>query len=231
MLFLSQFIRPFSTTLLVSIPPAPTRSLDEVLKIIFGSELFSYLLPIGQICIQLDDDYFPPFFTHADMMQSTFSVNMSGYFINPFSLSKKPSEDFKLREYFFINGRPCVFPAGFSKRLTQLLKDDFNVFSKPFFVLFLELSPRLVDVNFTPDKRTVSITNENYIYDMLILELKKSLISMSYPIAAALGPSPMCQNTTMQQHLSQSLLSFEKTGPRSFSFLGRWDAPKFRYIF
>lgn len=199
----------FSAVSLFSIPQDHGRSLDHVIGVIFGTDVFSNLIPI-EISVELVEDYFPLFFS-KEQISSIPPVTMKGYFINPFSLLKKQCEDFKLREYFFINRRPCLFPPVFSKRLTRLLRDDFNVFVKPFFILFLELCPLLVDVNFTPDKRTVSITNENYIYDMLTLQLKDKFLSLSYPITEVSCASSKPQGV-FPKCASQNILSFFHSG-------------------
>lgn len=81
------------------------------------------------------------------------------------------------RQFFFINGRPCE-----PKSLIKIVNDayhKFNVNQYPFIALNIMLDRKEVDVNLTPDKRSLLVNNEA----ILKLALKKSLLSTFTPLA------------------------------------------------
>ncbi|KAG7699743.1 hypothetical protein KL930_001624 [Ogataea haglerorum] len=69
------------------------------------------------------------------------------------------------RQFWFVNGRPVKLPQ-FSKALTDVYK-TFNHLQCPVILLDLELDPQFIDVNVTPDKRTVFLHNETAIMEAL----------------------------------------------------------------
>ncbi|AEY97409.1 FAER421Wp [Eremothecium gossypii FDAG1] len=96
----------------------------------------------------------------------------------------------KDRQFIYINKRPVDYP--------QVLKccndiyRSFNNVQYPVIILNFELSPQFVDVNVTPDKRTVLLHNEEYVLQSLAekldghfneqeLMLPKSLPSLPVP--------------------------------------------------
>ncbi|RWS24142.1 mismatch repair endonuclease PMS2-like isoform X5, partial [Leptotrombidium deliense] len=76
------------------------------------------------------------------------------------------------RQFFIVNNRPVEF-----KRLKKLVNDVYSSFLKnhyPFVLLKIEIPQNRVDVNITPDKRTLMIENEQ----LILAIVKSSLLNM-----------------------------------------------------
>ncbi|ESW99759.1 hypothetical protein KL918_001305 [Ogataea parapolymorpha] len=69
------------------------------------------------------------------------------------------------RQFWFVNGRPVKLQQ-FSKAITDVYK-TFNHLQCPVILLDLELDPQFIDVNVTPDKRTIFLHNEAAIIEAL----------------------------------------------------------------
>ena len=71
----------------------------------------------------------------------------------------------KDRQFFYINKRPIQY-----QQLAKCCNDVYRLFNNvqnPAIFLNLEVSPSLVDVNVTPDKRTVLLHNEKLVMDLI----------------------------------------------------------------
>lgn len=71
----------------------------------------------------------------------------------------------KDRQYIYINKRPVEYPL-ITKCVNEIYR-SFNNVQYPVIILDFEISPTFVDVNVTPDKRTVLLHNERFIIDLL----------------------------------------------------------------
>lgn len=71
----------------------------------------------------------------------------------------------KDRQLVYINRRPVEYPV-IVQCCNEVYK-SFNNIQYPAFFLNFELSPQLIDINVTPDKRTVLLHNERYVIDVL----------------------------------------------------------------
>ncbi|KAG7825029.1 hypothetical protein KL909_001321 [Ogataea angusta] len=69
------------------------------------------------------------------------------------------------RQFWYVNGRPVKLQQ-FSKAITDVYK-TFNHLQCPVILLNLELDPQFIDVNVTPDKRTIFLHNEAVIIEAL----------------------------------------------------------------
>ncbi|CAR27365.1 hypothetical protein ZYGR_0I06390 [Zygosaccharomyces rouxii] len=77
----------------------------------------------------------------------------------------------KDRQLVYINRRPVDYPV-IIQCCNEVYK-SFNNVQYPAFFLNFELSPQLIDINVTPDKRTVLLHNEKYVIDVLRETLTK----------------------------------------------------------
>ncbi|QRG38455.1 hypothetical protein FDK38_002865 [Candidozyma auris] len=80
------------------------------------------------------------------------------------------------RQFLYVNKRPVVHKK-FSKIINEVYK-VFNHTQSPVFVLNIELDEGFVDVNITPDKRSVMLQNEDVLGEVLREELTKFYESM-----------------------------------------------------
>lgn len=77
----------------------------------------------------------------------------------------------KDRQLIYVNKRPVDYPS-IIQCCNEVYK-SFNNVQYPAFFLDFELSPKLIDINVTPDKRTVLLHNERYVIDVLRESLMK----------------------------------------------------------
>lgn len=91
-----------------------------------------------------------------------YKIKVSGYISNNSSGCGRPSKD---RQYIYINKRPVDHPH-LSKCFNEVYR-HFNNLQYPMIILNFQVPPELIDINVTPDKRTVLLHNEEYVIDML----------------------------------------------------------------
>lgn len=74
----------------------------------------------------------------------------------------------KDRQFLYINKRPITYPS-----INKCFNETFKSFNNetnvkhPIFFINFEINPSLIDINVTPDKRTVLIHNEDIVIDLL----------------------------------------------------------------
>lgn len=102
---------------------------------------------------------------------------LKGFIRSPFGGTAESSSSVK--ENFWINSRPCSSPAAFSRALSYSYKNELKVLSKPAYFLFLSVPPEHCDFNFTPDKRTIAVKDEEVIFAALVGGLIKEISSSS----------------------------------------------------
>ncbi len=98
----------------------------------------------------------------AKFHQGEEDIDFSGFISNASFGQGRSSPD---RQFWYINGRPVHLPR-FSKAVNETYK-KFNHLQYPTVVLVLSMDQKFVDVNVTPDKRTVMLSNEAKILDSL----------------------------------------------------------------
>ncbi|MDD4049471.1 MAG: DNA mismatch repair endonuclease MutL [Candidatus ainarchaeum sp.] len=129
--------------------------------------------------------------------------------------------------FLFINKR-FVFSPQIYKAIIDSYKDYLMIQQKPFFILFIELDPRTIDVNVHPKKRVVKLQNE-----MLFLsEFKREL---SNKLDASLGKfAPALEHNSLKDFISSkpsNNSSFEKPVQYNYSnnnFSSNREVPFFR---
>lgn len=130
---------------------------------VFGSNGLYGLIPI-ELNLDLND--------HKSRLKvidhsADYSIKVSGYISKcSFGFGRSATD----RQLFFINNRPVTLQP-FTKAINEIYK-SFNHIQYPVIILNLELDPQFLDVNVTPDKRTVLIHNELHVLE----KLRESLI-------------------------------------------------------
>ncbi len=96
-------------------------------------------------------------------------ISITGYISKPTYLNKSRGE-----QYLYINGRfvtnKSINHAVFKAYDHLLEKGDY-----PFFILFITLDPKKVDINVHPSKLEVKFEEEKNIYNLVLAVVKKSL--------------------------------------------------------
>jgi len=141
----------------------PSATLAKRIENIFGSEIAEALIPVHE-----ETDY----------------ISLTGYIGKPSLLKKNKGE-----QYLFLNNRfvqsKQINHAVFTGYENVLEKGDY-----PFFILFLSIDYKRVDVNVHPSKLEVRFDDEKDIYNYVLAVVRKSLASFD------LVPSLSFQNDT-----------------------------------
>ncbi|ODV59577.1 ATP-binding mismatch repair protein ASCRUDRAFT_81886 [Ascoidea rubescens DSM 1968] len=129
-----------------------TKGLNNKLKdniySVFGSKIFNF-----KSLIEID---------FSLNLFSTSKVKLVGYLSNP---SPKMGVKSPSHQYIFVNSRPVIL-----KNLKDLLNNlykSFNLLQYPVFFLNLKINLNMIDINVTPDKRTILIQNETEILNLI----------------------------------------------------------------
>jgi len=140
----------------------PAGNLNDRMKSVFADNILDAVLVVNE-----PTDY----------------ISISGFVAKPAYLRKSKGE-----QYFFLNNRfvqsKIVSHAVYSAFENILDKGDY-----PFFVLFLQIDPKRVDVNVHPSKLEVKFDDEKEIYSFVHAVIKKTIGSYD------LVPNVSFQNT------------------------------------
>ncbi|KAJ2359137.1 ATP-binding mismatch repair protein [Coemansia sp. RSA 2618] len=86
------------------------------------------------------------------------------------------------KQYFFVNGRPCDFPK--AKKLINELYRHYSPTKYPVYAIAISINAQTIDVNLSPDKRSILIRHEPQVLDALrrvltqVLEPSESVFSV-----------------------------------------------------
>jgi DNA mismatch repair protein MutL len=167
----------------------PAGSLEDRIKSVFADNMMDALIPVDE---------------------KTEYLSLSGFVGKPSMLKKSKGE-----QYIFLNNRYVISRqvnhAVFSAYENILEKGDY-----PFFVLFLQIDPRKIDVNVHPSKLEVKFDDEKDVYNFVMAVIKKSLG------AHDLVPSMMFTDVTDETE-KMRFNHFNKTEPNDFT-----DRPSFK---
>ena len=126
----------------------PAGLLEDRIKQVFADNMLDALIPVEEMT-----DY----------------INIFGFAGKP-SMLKKSKGD----QYVFLNSRYV-----YSKQINHAVFTAYeNILEKgdyPFFILFIELDPKRIDVNVHPSKLEVRFDDEKNIYNMVLSVIRKSL--------------------------------------------------------
>ena len=141
--------------------------------------------------------------------EKTDFISLYGYIGKPALLKKSKGE-----QYLFLNSRYVlsrqINHAVFTAYENILEKGDY-----PFFILFMDIDPKRIDVNVHPSKLEVRFEDDKDVYNFVLAVIKKSLGTHD------LVPSISFTETTEQTE-KLKVHSFNKTEKGDFS-----DRPKF----
>ncbi|GAV30222.1 hypothetical protein PMKS-003731 [Pichia membranifaciens] len=94
-------------------------------------------------------------------LDEKYSIKINGMLSNSSIGSGRLSKD---RQYLYINQRPVEF-----KKIIKLVNDvykKFNYLQYPMILLNLEIHEHLIDINVTPDKKTILLSNK---YEIILM--------------------------------------------------------------
>lgn len=136
-------------------------SLKSNIISIFGSTGLQGLVPLD---IELDLNLVKSKLKISDF-NDDYTIKLDG-FVSKVGFGRAAKD----RQYFFINKRPVNL-----RKWAQVINETYKTFNAtqlPVIILDITISPGFLDLNVTPDKRTVLINNEDAVLD----ELRSSMI-------------------------------------------------------
>ncbi|KAJ2664560.1 ATP-binding mismatch repair protein [Coemansia sp. RSA 1200] len=121
-------------------------------------------------------------------------LSIDGYISKPTHEAGRSASD---KQYFFVNGRPCDFAK--AKRVVNELFRAHCPSRFPVFAIAISINAATVDVNLTPDKRTLLIRHEQ----QLLETLRTALTPVVQPSESvyAIGKMQQVLQQSQQQHL------------------------------
>lgn len=142
--------------------PGGQVKLADVMVSVYGSHGAYGLLPVDFKVDKIETR----FKLNLDHLRSGMNIRLRGTISGcSFGMGRSGTD----RQFLSINRRPVVH-----KRLAKVINEvykSFNTTQSPTFVLDLETDPHFLDVNVTPDKRSVMIQAEDLILDAVRDEL------------------------------------------------------------
>jgi DNA mismatch repair protein MutL len=121
-------------------------SIDERVQEVFGKDFFPYLLPFKE---------------------SLGGIELYGYVSKPEKVRRVGDN-----QYLFLNGRP-IQDKSLSHAVKQGYMNLIQAGDYPVYCLFLEMDPKLVDVNVHPSKQEVRFANERSLYYFFMSSIRK----------------------------------------------------------
>ncbi len=98
------------------------------------------------------------------------NIKVSGFVSRP--IYSKPTKNM---QHFFVNGRYVKSKLG-SSALDEAFKNSVMVGKFPYCVLYIKLSPGLVDVNVHPAKTEVKFVNDKLVFEAIYYAVKSALM-------------------------------------------------------
>ncbi len=121
-----------------------------------------------------------------DFFNSLIETNYELNGINVYGFITKPvfSKSTRSMQYFFVNGR-YIKNKAISTALEEAFKNSIMVGKFPGAVLYLKISPELVDVNVHPTKTEIKFANEKSVFEAVYYAVKSSLMSQTNILSSA----------------------------------------------
>ncbi len=95
-----------------------------------------------------------------DILTKTKIINSKKDFLTIKGIITKPDNYFFYPNNFLYINKRAVYSTQINKLILKCYKDYLMIQQKPFFVLFIELNPKTIDINVHPKKRHIKIQNE-----------------------------------------------------------------------
>lgn len=121
-----------------------------------------------------------------DFFNSLIETNYELNGINVCGFITKPvfSKSTRSMQYFFVNGR-YIKNKAISTALEEAFKNSIMVGKFPGAVLYLKISPELIDVNVHPTKTEIKFANEKSVFEAVYYAVKSSLMSQTNILSSA----------------------------------------------
>ena len=161
-----------------------SQSIRDNLVNIFGAKIMQKLKSIVQVELQEDD------LAQANIRGPVPKVALEGFISSPVHGEGRGAPD---RQFLFINSRPCDHV-----KMTKMINQVYHGYNRhqfPFVCLNIVTERNTVDVNITPDKRQIFLTQEKYLLELL----KKTLEKMFEDAPSTMPLQSFMSNTSFRQ--------------------------------
>jgi len=148
--------------------------------------------------------------------EKTDFLNVTGYVGKPAYLKKSKGEQYLFLNYRFVMSRQ-INHAVFTAYENVLEKGDY-----PFFILFLELDPKRIDINVHPSKLEIRFEDERDVYNFVLAVVKKALGTHDLVPSVMFTPGSTEISGIQLQGEKLKITSFNKIEKNDFS-----DRPAF----
>ncbi len=142
----------------------------EIAFQVFENDTLAYDLPPGKLSQRIINLFGKSYQEQlVPCQEETSFIRVSGYVGKPQYARKKRGEQFLFVNKRFI--RSNYLHHAIMKSFEGLLQDD----SFPFYVLFLEIDPKHIDVNVHPTKTEIKFDDERSVYAMILSAVRQSI--------------------------------------------------------
>ena len=166
-------------------------NIEERNRDVFGEDQFSALIKIND---QLG------------------GIELSGFISKPDRVRRARGN-----QYIFLNGRPIQHKS-FNHAIMQAYGNLIQPGEYPLFCIFIELDPRLVDVNVHPSKMEVRFSNERSLYHFFLSTVRKAFHNENIIPKMETGTSNAFLSKFSDEEKKESILSELKNRSR---YMGR----------
>jgi len=139
-------------------------------------------------------------------------IELSGFVSRPDSVRRSRGNQF-----LFLNGRP-IYHRSLNHAIMQAYGNLIQAGEYPLYCVFLELDPRLVDVNVHPSKMEVRFSNERSLYHFFMATIRKAFHENKVIPSMASGSSAAFMSRFDDDNKADDLFSELKNRNR---FMGR----------
>ncbi len=109
----------------------------------------------------------------SDLKNKIINIDINNSLFKLKGIIGKPTNYFYYPQVFiFVNNR-CVYIPKLQKIVTNCYRDYLMIQQKPFFVFFLEINPKTIDINVHPKKKIIKLENEILLYSEIEKEISK----------------------------------------------------------
>jgi DNA mismatch repair protein MutL len=167
----------------------------------------------------------------APCQEETSLVKITGYIGRPEAARKKKDEQFLFVNNRFIRSNYLSFAV--RDAFAGLIAPD----AHPFFVLFLEIDPKHIDVNVHPTKTEIKFDDERAVYAVVSAAARQALgarnLAPSIDFAADVNLVSKIQNTaiTKEQYINEQFGSLAQNNLRNWEKMFENERPTLRGIF
>ncbi|CAA18355.1 Mismatch repair endonuclease PMS2 [Caenorhabditis elegans] len=121
------------------------------------------------------------------------------------------------RQFVYINNRPVEY-----SRVCSVINDVYKQFNKkqyPIIVLFIDVPPEKIDVNVTPDKKTVMLEKERHLLAVVRASMMKTYLKIvgSHSTVRSSVEDRRIMNLSQQSFSNASFMSSKSSTPDDFN--------------